>query len=96
VIPAYQLNEENIKVMLTEFPKYNSTMTNDQLEKIKSKVLMVVGDDDPYVPLDIVMNVRQLFKNSDLLILPNSRHGAHEGEYKDFFIKTAKKYFEAN
>ena len=93
-IPAYQLNEENIKVMLTEFPKYNSTMTNEQLERIKSRVLIIVGDDDPFVPLDIVMNVKNFLQNSDLLILPNSGHGAHEGEYKDFFVKTAIKYFE--
>jgi len=94
-IPAYQLSEENIKVMLTEFPKYNSTMTNEQLKRIKSRVLIIVGDDDPFVPLEIVMNVRNLLQNSDLLILPNSGHGAHEGEYKDFFITTAIKYFEA-
>jgi pimeloyl-ACP methyl ester carboxylesterase len=93
-IPAYQLSEENIKIMLTEFPKYNSTMTNEQLKRIKSRVLIVVGDDDPFVPLDIVKNVRHFLQNSDLLVLPNSGHGAHEGEYKDFFLKTAKKYFE--
>jgi pimeloyl-ACP methyl ester carboxylesterase len=94
-IPAHQLNEENIKVMLTEFPKYNSTMTNEQLKRIKSKVLIIVGDDDPIVPLEIVMDVRNFLQNSDLLILPNSGHRAHEGEYKDFIVKTAKRYFEA-
>jgi pimeloyl-ACP methyl ester carboxylesterase len=94
-IPAYQLSEENIKVMLTEFPKYNSTMTNEELKRIKSRVLIIVGDDDPFVPLDIVTNVRNFLQNSDLLILPNSGHGAHEGEYKDFFITTTIKYFEA-
>jgi pimeloyl-ACP methyl ester carboxylesterase len=80
--------------MLTEFPKYNSTMTNEELKRIKSRVLIIVGDDDPFVPLDIVTNVRNFLQNSDLLILPNSGHGAHEGEYKDFFITTTIKYFD--
>ena len=92
-LPAYHISEENIKIMLTEFPKYNSAMSNEELESIKSKVLIIIGDDDPFVPLETVNKVRMLLQTSDLLVLPNSGHGAHEGEYKDFFVETAIKFF---
>jgi pimeloyl-ACP methyl ester carboxylesterase len=94
-ISAYQIDEDQTKKILREFSKYNSTMTEEELKRIKAKILIIVGDDDPYVPLEKIPKVRNLLENSDLLILPNSGHEAHAGEYEDFFVKTAKKYFEA-
>lgn len=81
--------------MLAAFLKYNCTMTNKQLVRIKSRVLIIFGDGDPYVSLVIVKGVSDFLQISDLLILPNSGHGEHEGGNKDFFMKTALKYFEA-
>ena len=89
----HHMNEENIKLMLSELSKYNSSMTNEEIKNIKSKVLIIVGDDDSYVPLEIVMKVRVLLKNSDLLVLPDSGHGAHKGKHKDFFVETAIAFF---
>jgi dipeptidyl aminopeptidase/acylaminoacyl peptidase len=90
------MNEEQIEKMLVEFPKYDSSMTKDELGKIKTNVMIVVGDDDPFVPINKVVKVRTQLKKSNLMILPFSGHGAHQGEHWDFFLKTAKRFFENN
>lgn len=92
-LSGHHMNEEQIEKMLLELPKYDSSMSKDELKKIKAKVLIVIGDNDPFVPLSKVVDVRTELQKSNLMILPFSGHGAHKGEHWDFFLNTAKSFF---
>ncbi len=50
------------------------------------------GDDDEGMDLVEVARVRKNLPISDLWILPNVSHGAHEGETKDEFITKSKAF----
>ena len=95
-LSGHQMSEEQIEKMLNEFRKYDSSMTKDELSKINAKVMIVLGDNDPFVPLSKVVKVRAQLQKSNLMILPYSGHGLQGGEHWGFFVKTAKKYFKAN
>lgn len=65
-------------------------VSDDQLKSIQPEVLIILGDDDAGIPLEEVARVKKNLPESDLWILPNVSHGAHEGDTKDEFIKKSK------
>ena len=42
--------------------------------------LVLVGDRDPYVPLDEAIELQQVVKDSELAVLPGTAHGDYEPE----------------
>ena len=52
--------------------------------------LIMIGDDDEGMSLKEIIRARENLPNSDLWILPNVAHGAHENENKEEFIKRSK------
>lgn len=52
----------------------------------------MIGDDDEGMNLNEVVRVRVNLPNSDLWILPNLSHGAHEGETREEFIIKSKTF----
>ena len=85
-ISAFQNDDEHINAMLNYFINYRVSLTDEQLTKIDSNVLLIQGDDDDSMPLDEVARFRKNLPNSDLWILPNSPHSAHEGNKSEFII----------
>ncbi|WP_422091782.1 hypothetical protein [Tenacibaculum ovolyticum] len=55
----------------------------------------MIGDDDEGMDLEEVIHVKKLPK-SDLWILPNVSHGAHEGQNKNNFILKSKTFLSKN
>ena len=53
----------------------------------------MIGDDDEGMDFTEIARVKKNLPNSDLWILPNVSHGAHEGETKADFILKAKAFF---
>ncbi len=85
-------SEDKIKALMNQFKNYTVKVTDEELESIKPEVLIIIGDDDEGMDLHEVARVKTKLPNSDLWILPNVAHGAHEGETKGEFIIKAKSF----
>lgn len=82
--------DDKIKALMEQFSNYTVKLTNAELQAIKPEVLIMLGDDDEGMDFEEVARVKKNLPESDLWILPNVSHGAHEGETKDDFIVKSK------
>jgi len=89
-------SDDQIKAIMEQFKNYSVTVSNDELKSFVPEVLIMLGDDDIGIPLEEVVRLRKHLPKSDLCILPNVPHGAHEGENKGDFIKIAKAFLSKN
>ena len=84
--------DEHIKAMMDQFKNYTIKLSDEELQSIRPEVLIMIGDDDEGMDLKEVARVKKNLPASDLWILPNVAHGAHEGETKDEFIVKSKAF----
>lgn len=89
----YHQTDEKIMALMDQFKNYTVYISNEELQQIKPEVLIMVGDNDGGIVIDEIARARKHLPNSDLWILPNVSHGAHEGETKDDFVIKAKAFF---
>jgi len=94
-IKAYQSDDEHIRAILDMFKNYRVKLSEEQLKSIQAEILLILGDNDESLPFEEVTRVRKNLPNSDLWILPNSPHGAHEGN-KNEFIRITKSFLSKN
>lgn len=92
-IHEHQPGEEQIKTLLDLFPDESSVTSDKDFKRIQTKVLMVLGDQDPIVPLESAVFARKHLPESYLWVLPDAGHGAHEGKNKIDFVKISKEFF---
>ncbi len=92
-INAFQNDDKHINAMLNHFINYRVYFSDEQLKEIDSNVLLILGDDDDSMPLGEVARFRKNLPNSDLWILPNSPHNAHEGNISEF-IRVSKEFLK--
>lgn len=85
-------NDEQVRAILDQFKNYTVSLSNGELQSIQAEVMIMIGDDDPSMDLKEAVRVKENVPNSDLWILPNVSHSAHEGENKEEFIKRAKSF----
>ena len=89
-----QSNEAQIKALLDQFPERTAASISDnELKRIQTKTLMVLGDHDNVIPLESAALARKYLPESYLWILPNTGHGAHEGKNKIDFVRVSKEFF---
>ncbi len=88
--------DDKVKALMDQFDNYTVKITNKELQTIKSEVLIMIGDDDEGMNLEEVARVKKNLPKSDLWILPNVAHGAHEGETKGEFIVKSKAFLSKN
>lgn len=86
--------DEHIKAIMDQFKNYTVKVTDKELQSIKTPVLIMIGDDDNGMNLEEVVRAKQNLINSNLWILPNVAHGAHEGKTKEEFIIKSKEFLE--
>lgn len=91
-----QMNEDRIKNILEQFPNYTVTVSESEFKSIKTKTLFVVGDSDPAVPLDCVIQAKTDMPNAFLWIVPNTEHGVHTGKNRNLFTETSKDFLGNN
>lgn len=89
-------SEEQVKGIMRQFMNYTVKLSDSQLKQIQPEVLLTLGDDDEGMNLEEVVRVKKHLPHSDLWILPNVSHGAHEGENKEEFIRKAKVFLTKN
>ncbi len=92
-LTTYHGTDEKIKALMDQFKNYTVRVSNEELQTIQPEVLIMMGDDDEGMDFDEVARVKKNLPKSDLWVLPNVAHGAHEGETKDEFIIKAKAFF---
>ncbi len=83
-------SDEQVRIMFEQFKNYSIRLSNDDLKKIQTNVLIVAGDNDQGVPLEEVIRSRKHLPNSDLWIIPDVGHGGYDGENKDAFVSLSK------
>ncbi|MBL4643478.1 MAG: alpha/beta hydrolase [Flavobacteriaceae bacterium] len=88
----YHKTDERIKALMEQFTNYIVKVSTAELQSIKPEVLIMIGDDDEGMDFTEIARVKKNVPNSDLWILPNVSHGAHEGETKGEFILKAKAF----
>ena len=88
----YHETDDKIKALMEQFNNYTVKVTDEELQTIQPEVLIMMGDDDEGMDLEEVARVKKNLPESDLWILPNVAHGAHEGETKDDFIIKSKAF----
>lgn len=87
-------SDDQIRKIMDEFIHYTVVLTDEDLQRIKPEVLIMIGDDDDGMNLTEVARVKKNLPNSDLWILPNVSHGAHEGETREEFVEKAKAFLD--
>lgn len=85
-------NEDQIRAIFDQFKNYTVRLSDEELKTIQPEVLIMLGDDDVGIRLAEVARVRKNLPKSDLWILPNVSHGAHQGESKEEFIRISKDF----
>ena len=88
----YHETDERIKALMDQFKNYKIKLTIEELQAIVPEVLIMIGDDDEGMDFEEVARVKKNLPKSDLWILPNVAHGAHEGETKDEFVVKSKAF----
>lgn len=89
---VFQTSDNQIRAILDHFENYTVELSDNQLKNIQSKTLIILGDDDDSIPIEEVTRARKNLPESDLWILPNSPHKAHEGKNKEDFIRISKAF----
>lgn len=89
----YHKSDKKIKALMEQFKNYTVKLSDAELQSINPEVLIMIGDDDEGMSMKEVARVKENLPSSDLWILPNVAHGAHEGETKDDFIIKAQAFF---
>ncbi len=85
-------SDEHIKALMDQFKNYDVKLSDEELQSIKPEVLIMIGDDDEGMDLNEAVRAKENLPNSDLWILPDVTHGAHEGETKEEFILKSKRF----
>ena len=91
-IETSHTDDDQIKAIMEQFNNYTVELSDKELQQIKPEVLIIIGDDDEGMDLAEVARVKKNLPNSDLWILPDVSHGAHEGENKDEFVLKSKAF----
>ena len=72
---------------------YEIHLTNEQLSKISTSTLIIVGEKDEWFPdLTKIVNLHKHIPDSHLWIVPNKSHIAFSGKNKPEFIRIAKEF----
>ena len=92
-IRDHHSSESQVKAILDQFPNYVVTVTDKELKTIKTKTLIVMGDQDKTISMDCLATLKENLSNSYLWVLPNTGHVAYEGDNKADFIRKSKEFF---
>ncbi len=87
-------SDDHIRAIMSQFKNYTVYLSNEELRQIQPDVLVMMGDDDEGMDFDEVARIKKHLPRSDVWILPNVSHSAHEGENKEEFVLKAKAFFD--
>ena len=91
-LEPYHVSDHKIRALMEQFKNYVVHVSDAELQRIQPEVMIILGDNDDGIAIDQVARARKHLPNSDLWILPNVSHSAHEGETKEDFIAKSKAF----
>ncbi len=89
---VFQTSDNQLRAILDYFENYTVQLSDDQLKNIHAETLIILGDNDESIAIREVSRARKNLPKSDLWILPDSPHKAHEGKNKEEFIRISKAF----
>lgn len=90
----HQSSEKQIQAILDQFPHYSVSVSDEEMESIRAKILFVLGDQDSSLPLEAVSQAKKKLLNSFLWVLPNTGHDPQEGKNKQEFVVKSKEFLK--
>jgi len=91
-----QTSEEQIRSILDQVPNYEVSVSIEELKRIQTRTLLVIGDHDDSVTLECVSAAKDNIPDSFLWILPNTDHRAHRDKNKADFVRVSKEFLSGN
>lgn len=88
-----QTSEEQIKSILDQLPNYSVSVSPEEFKTIKSRTLLVVGDQEDSILWEDLLKAKNNLPNSYLWVIPNTGHRAHVGKNKPEFVRVSKEFF---
>jgi len=85
-------SDAQIKGLMEQFKNYTVYLSDEDLAQIKPEVLVMMGDDDEGMDFTELARVKKNLPNSDVWVLPNVSHGAHQGDNKEEFVAISKRF----
>ena len=95
-LEASHKSTDHVKGILDQFKNYTVRLSDEEIRQIQPEVMVIMGDDDEGMSFEEVARLKKHLAKSDIWILPNVSHGAHEGENKAEFVSKAKKFLSKN
>jgi pimeloyl-ACP methyl ester carboxylesterase len=94
VSPWHERGKAQVRDLLEQFAEFSRTtgmkLTSKELESIKVRTLVVLGDRDEFVPVETAVMMHRLIPNSRLWIVPGRRHDLTYNENMPFVDVTSK------
>ena len=87
---------EQIKKVLDELANYKIKLTNEELLQVDTKTLIVLGDKAEQISIESVTHLHKTLKNSQLWVVPNTGHYAHDGDNRSEFLRLSKQFLSSN
>ena len=84
--------EGQIMAFFEQAFNYEILLNKEDLEKISTSTLIVVGEKDHFVDLDTALNLHKFLPDSHLWTVPNTGYVAHRGKNKPEFIRIANEF----
>lgn len=82
-----QISEDRIKSILEQVPNYHIEISEKELLSVKTRTLLIVGDQDEATPLDCVVKAKMNMPGASLWVVPDTGHRVFQGENKPYFVE---------
>ncbi|CAM1371782.1 alpha/beta fold hydrolase [Tenacibaculum xiamenense] len=87
--------DEQIKKILDELANYKIKLTKSEITAIKTKTLLVLGDKAEQISIESVTTLHKNLKDSQLWVVPNTGHYAHDGDNRTEFLRLSKNFLSS-
>jgi steroid delta-isomerase-like uncharacterized protein len=87
-----QTSEEQITSILKQLPNYKVSVSQEDLKRINTRMLIVVGDKDDSLPFDDILNARNNLPDATMWIVPETGHGAHRDNNREDFVRISRDF----
>ncbi len=91
-ISGFHPDDATIDSIFDEFRNYAVDLSDDALQRINARFLLIVGDADPVTPLERIVYVHRCLERSSLWVLPKTSHAAHMGRDRDQFFEITTRF----
>lgn len=87
--------EEQVKAVIENLANYEICLTTKDVNAITASVLLVLGDRAEQIPISSVVELHKNLPDSQLWIVPGAGHYAHDGAYKEHFVKLSLEFLNS-